>query len=643
MANRILLLPDAIANQIAAGEVIQRPASAVKELLENAIDAGATQITLTLKEAGKVLIHVADDGCGMSDVDARMCFERHATSKIKNADDLWALHSYGFRGEAMPSIAAISQVKLQTCPEGESIGTEVTIEGGIFKNQIPWAGPQGTRIAISNLFFNMAARRNFLKSDQVEMQHVLREVIRVALAFPSISFTYVSDGSSMLQLRNETLSTRIRSLFGKTLGDNLVRVTEKTTVVSLDGYVGKPIVTKKKRGDQFLFVNQRFIKDPGLHQAIILAFHDLLPPDHHPTYFLNLELPPEDVDVNIHPTKTEVKFRDDRTLFAVLKSAVKRALSQYGIMPSIDFSLDPQLAHILPNGDQALTRPPYINLTPNYSPFGAQKAALDEKDPNFDLNPRSESILRNKSWGSSPEDEPFSPHFPNETVTIDVTLYADAPKLELLGGERDFAQLPWQQVGRRFAVAAASDQLWLFDIDAALASIYYSVLLQTDQTLAPQAILFPLPLDLDAQSYATALQHRSAFGDIGLVLRQDEEALVLVAIPGGLSQQESLALLEALISEALHAPEAEDLALDPFHHLAKLAVGRMAKAKEGLIQQEIQEVCRKLMTTATPGFSPQGAPTFKALEMSDLEGIMAGTAFAREPNSLVSDFYNRYG
>ena len=337
MADIIQLLPDHVANQIAAGEVVQRPSSVVKELLENAIDAEATVIKLIIKDAGKTLVQVIDDGKGMSSTDARLSFERHATSKIRNAEDLFHLHTKGFRGEALASIAAIAHVELKTKQPQEEVGTSIVIEGSEIVSQEVVVTTKGTSVSVKNLFFNIPARRNFLKSNTVELRHVIDEFHRVSLAHPNISFVFYNNGSESFNLPVSNQRQRIVNLFGNKTNEKLVPVMEDTEVLKISGFVGKPEFAKKTRGEQYFFVNDRFIKSAYLNHAVASAFDGLLKNGWHPSYFLNLNVDPQSIDINIHPTKTEIKFDDEHTLYALLRSAVKHSLGQFNIAPVLDF------------------------------------------------------------------------------------------------------------------------------------------------------------------------------------------------------------------------------------------------------------------------------------------------------------------
>ena len=372
MSSIIQLLPDHVANQIAAGEVVQRPASVVKELLENAIDAKASDIKLIVKDAGKTLIQVIDNGVGMTITDARLCFERHATSKIRHAEDLFDLHTKGFRGEALASIAAIAHVELKTKQDQEELGHHIIIEGSKFVSQEVAVLPKGTSFLVKNLFFNIPARRNFLKSETVEMRHIVDEFQRVALAHPSIYFTLIHNGSENFNLPSSNFRQRIVNFLGGKTNEKLVPVTEETEIVHISGFVGKPEFAKKSRSEQFFFVNDRFIKSGYLHHAIMNAYDGLLREGNQPSYFLYLKVPPHTIDINIHPTKTEIKFDDEQALYAILRSAVKHSLGQFNVAPILDFERDPNLdtPYDYKNKDSDV---PLIQVDANFNPFANEK------------------------------------------------------------------------------------------------------------------------------------------------------------------------------------------------------------------------------------------------------------------------------
>ena len=374
MSDIIQLLPDAVANQIAAGEVVQRPASAVKELVENAIDAGADKIKLIVKDGGKSLIQLIDNGCGMSITDARLCFERHATSKIKKANDLFAIRTMGFRGEALASIAAIARVELKTRRVEDELGTIIEIAGSEVVRQEPEALPSGTNISIKNLFYNIPARRNFLKSNAVEMKHIVEEFQRVALAHPRIHFSLHSDGHELFHLPPESLKQRIVHVFGSGYNQRLVPVEEETTIINLGGFIGKPEYAKKTRGEQYFFVNNRFVKDPYLNHAVVKAYEGVLPTDSFPLYVLFITIDPAKIDINVHPTKTEIKYEDERAIYAILQSAVKRSLGRYNITPTIDFNQETGFSGMISPKPLEEITPPSITFNPDYNPFDGTKS-----------------------------------------------------------------------------------------------------------------------------------------------------------------------------------------------------------------------------------------------------------------------------
>jgi DNA mismatch repair protein MutL len=368
VSDLIHLLPDAVANQIAAGEVVQRPASAVKELLENAVDAGATSVKLLIKDAGKALIQVIDNGSGMSERDARMCFERHATSKIEKADDLLSIHTLGFRGEALASIASIAQVEIRTKRIEDEVGTSVQIDGSEVRGQVPVSTPDGTSIAVKNLFFNVPARRNFLKSNTLELKYVIEEFFRVALVNPNVGFTFYNNDKILHQVSPSNLKQRIVELFGNHYNPRLVPVEQESSIVNIKGYIGKPEFARKTRGEQYFFTNGRFIRNPYLHHAIENAFRELIPSDSFPTYFIYLTVDPGTIDVNIHPTKTEINFQDIKNIYAILHSAVRQSIGKFNITPSLDFEQEQGIV-IPPLPPDAVVKQPTISVNPDYNPF----------------------------------------------------------------------------------------------------------------------------------------------------------------------------------------------------------------------------------------------------------------------------------
>src|SRR5690554_1622799 len=368
MSDVIRLLPDNIANQIAAGEVIQRPASVVKELIENAVDAGANKIELHIKDAGKTSIQIIDNGKGMSEMDARMSFERHATSKISSAADLFSLTTKGFRGEALASIAAIAHVEMETLEQGEQVGTRIEIAGSKITTQEPITRTKGTSISVKNLFFNVPARRNFLKSDNVETKHIIEEFNRIALTHPEVGFVFSHNGNVMHNLESAGLRKRIVDLFGRNFNNKLVPIEEETDLVKISGFIVKPEFSKKTRGEQYFFVNNRYFKDTYFNHAVVAGYDNLVAPKHFPSYFIYLEVPPNTLDVNVHPTKTEVKFEDGRSIYSIIRSTVKLALGKYNIAPSLDFEHESQFDLSLEQQNSPIKQPE-IQVDTSFNPF----------------------------------------------------------------------------------------------------------------------------------------------------------------------------------------------------------------------------------------------------------------------------------
>lgn len=486
----INILPDSVANQIAAGEVVDRPASAVKELLENAMDAGATQIDLIVKDAGRTLIQVVDNGCGMSDGDARLCFERHATSKIHKSDDLFAIRTMGFRGEALASIAAIAQVELRTRQHDSELGTSILIEGSHIVSQQPTACPTGTSMAVKNLFFNVPARRNFLKKDSVEFSHIEEVFRRITLIHYDIAFTLNSNGRLLYDLKAGSLLQRISQLFGNPYKERFFAVEEETDLVKIKGFVGKPEYSRKTRGEQYLFVNGRFIKHPALSAAVEKAYADLLPDHSYPSYFIGLQVDPARIDVNIHPTKTEVKFVDDHALFAILRSAVKKALGQFTLATELSFDTPPEF-NIAPAPKGYTPPTPRISYNPDYNPF------------------TTKGVSSNKGVQGDKEFKEFMTNVHDDTIipSLPLNLTQAQP-----GSSQDFLfshslSLPTStclQVQNRYIVTPLSSGLAVIDQQRAHERILFDKLTQSNNNAIThsQTLLFPVncqfsPADAD--------------------------------------------------------------------------------------------------------------------------------------------------
>lgn len=606
MTDIIHLLPDAVANQIAAGEVVQRPASAVKELLENAIDAGADKIQLIIKDAGKALIQIIDNGCGMSVTDARMCFERHATSKVKKAEDLFAIRTMGFRGEAMASIAAIAQVDMKTRRHEDEIGTAITIEGALVTAQEPTATPAGTQIAIKNLFFNTPARRNFLKSNPVEMRHIIDEFQRVALAHPSVFFSLHHDGTEIFNLPKSNLKQRIVHLFGNNYNERLVPVEEETTIINLKGYIGKPAFAKKTRGEQFFFVNNRFIKDAYLNHAVSSAFEDLLPEDSYPLYVLFIEIDPANIDVNVHPTKTEIKYLDEKSIYAIIKSAVKRSIGRYNISPTLDFNQETGFSNMISAKAVEDIVPPSISFNPNFNPFTQDnKPQTNPSGATYHYQTQPSS----KNWGSLYE---IAAKTPNEQSTI----YPDEQVFEPKNKQ-------YMQLHNRYIISPIKSGLMVIDQQLAHERILYErfLLHLEDRKGASQQSLFPQTVSLNAHDFELAKSMLDDIKSLGFDVREfGKNTLVVEGIPVDLGSNNinETQVFEQLIEGFKNAQQ--ELKLSKRDSLARaLAKNSAIKMGKALAPEEMNTLIDELFACKTPNFSVNGKPIIQTITLAELD------------------------
>lgn len=596
MPDIIHLLPDAIANQIAAGEVVQRPASAVKELLENAIDAGSTRIQLIVRDAGKQLIQVIDDGSGMSETDARMCFERHATSKLNTSDDLFRIKTLGFRGEAMASIAAVAQVELKTRREEDEIGTLLKIEGSEIKIQEPVAANKGTSLSVKNLFFNVPARRNFLKSNPVEMRHILDEFHRVALSFPDISFSLMQNDMEVYNLPAEKLSRRIVSLFGNSYKEQLIPVREETDTIRIHGYVGTPSQAKKTRGEQFFFVNNRFIKHNYLHHAVMGAFNDLLPSDSYPFYVIFIELDPKHIDVNVHPTKTEIKFDDERTLYAIMHAATKKALGSHNIVPSIDFDQDV-----------------------NFSLLNAPVSTEDISSAG--LYPQQGNRFRsgNQDWEQMYRNFENPDHIRRQESPQMITFGSAAnnpDESDVDSGIADSSNYKFQ-LHQKYIVSQIKSGMVVVDQQAAHERILYEkyIYMLENRAGASQQCLFPQSLELNPTDFALVMELEKEIRSLGFEFSVfGKNSIVINGIPADISGESEKALFEGLIEQ--FKTNNRDLKLDRKENLARsLARKSGMKAGTKLSHFEMSQLIDQLFACKAPNYAPGGNPTFVIMDL----------------------------
>ncbi|WP_297336764.1 DNA mismatch repair endonuclease MutL [Algoriphagus sp.] len=614
MSDVIQLLPDAIANQIAAGEVVQRPASALKEMLENAIDAGASKVQVIVKEAGKQLIQVIDDGKGMSAADARMSFERHATSKIRSSADLFAIRTFGFRGEALASIAAVAQVELKTRQADQELGTLIQIEGSELKKQEPIATTPGTSVAMKNLFFNVPARRNFLKSNPIEMRHIVEEFQRAALSYSEIGFVLTQNDMEVFNLQPGKLSQRIVGLFGKNYQSNLVPCEELTPHLNVKGYIGKPESAKKTRGEQFFFVNNRYIKSNYLHHAVSTAFEGLIQSDQHPFYVLFLEIDPSHIDINVHPTKTEIKFDDERTVYAVLRSAVKQALGAHHVVPALDFSID-------------------INFTENWSKDPEKKAAVDREysyktfnTPEFKKSPASSGWERLFEGGPSNAESLADRKFKeddSEILTFKSKANTEADLPVLKPSPQEEATGTTFQVELNYIVAQMSTGLLILDQQTAHERILYErYLRQLKLAQGPsQQCLFPPVVELSPGDFELVLGLMPELHSLGFMISEFGNHTVLVqGIPADVQLKNEKDLFEGLIEQFKNFKN--ELSLDKRENLAR-SLARKSSLKRGqkLTSQEMETLVGQLFACQNPNYGLSGNKTFVKLDLSSIHSF----------------------
>ena len=613
MPNLIHLLPDTLANQIAAGEVVQRPASVVKELLENAIDAGSTDIKVVIKEAGKALIQVIDNGVGMSEVDARMSFEKHATSKISTAEDLFNIRTMGFRGEALASIAAVAQLEMETCQKKEALGTRIIIEGAHIKTQTPIATPQGTKVSVKNLFFNVPARRNFLKSHPIETKHIIDEFQRAALVQPGIAFSFYQNKLATYQLPPTKLSHRIIHLFGEAYKKQLIPCQEETEILKVRGYIGKPEQAKKTRGEQFFFVNQRFIKNPYLHHAVKNAFESLLSPNVFPFYVLFIDIAPARIDVNVHPTKTEIKFEDERMVYSILSAAVKKALAIHHVTPSIDFE---QNTNFNPFAATSSTTTPSVNkiTEKNYVQFKSlgipqQGGVKDWKNIFQNLN------------------KPPSELSPESTITppISNTVNKPAP-LEATSLEPIAESVVKIQLHERYILTQFKSGILLIDQHAAHERILYEQYLHpllNNQQRSAQQLLFPINVPLNAADIALIQAHTTDIHALGFTLASfGKDSFIVTGCPAEAVHHDMKQLLEGLIEQFKW--NQANFSLTTQENLAQsLAKRACIQPGKKLQKEEIGMLVDQLFACTHPNYTPDGRKTFVTMSIQDIKSIFS--------------------
>ena len=632
MSDIIHLLPDSVANQIAAGEVVQRPSSVIKELVENSIDAGATQVQVIVEDAGKSLVQVIDNGKGMSETDARLAFERHATSKISEAKDLFALRTMGFRGEALASIAAVAQVELRTRAADKDLGVSIIIEGSRVVDQQPVNCPVGANFAVKNLFFNIPARRKFLKSNQTELSNILTEFERIALAHPETSFSLHSGGAAMMNLPAGNFKQRILGVFGKRLEAKLIPVEVKTTLINISGFVGVPSASRRKNAQQFFFVNGRYMRHPYFAKAVQTAYERLIPDGEQVPFFLNLEVAPEKIDVNIHPTKTEIKFEDETPIWQILLAAVREALGKHGVVPSLEFNTEgrPDIPVFTPGGNDVPA--PQIEVNPDYNPFATSPSYLSGKGGGAG---GSSYTYNNKPAVDRHWQNAYAAAFPDKKETDfgempDLPADQDAPAAQMFQslpseeqGEMKKSETDYFQFRGQYIITPVKSGLMLIDQHRAHVRILYDRFMArfAAKPSVTQRLLFPQRLTLppsEAVAFEKMMQDLQSVGfEVSSLGGGDFSVL---GTPAGTEGLDASELLQDILQETL---DGKSDAADGIRHRIALTLARRAAMPVGeyLSGAEMSALVDQLFSTGTPNFTPDGQTVLVILAVENIEKL----------------------
>lgn len=625
MPDIIQLLPDAVANQIAAGEVIQRPASVVKELVENAIDAGATQITLNIKDAGRTLIQVSDNGCGMSETDARMAFERHATSKIRSANDLFCIRTMGFRGEALASIAAIADVELSTKQHEAEVGVFIHMVGSKVLKQEATQCANGTNFLVKNLFFNVPARRKFLKANSTELKHIINEVQRIALANPEIGLSLIHNQDPIYEMAvGDNIRKRIVSIFGKSINQNLVPVNTETSLVKIKGFIGQPKYARKTYGEQFFFVNNRFMKHPFFHRAIMQAYEKILAPDSYPSYFLYLDVDPECIDINIHPTKTEIKFENETAIWQIIQASVREALGKFNVMPSIDFDQAGSIEiPIAPKSREGIEMPK-IQVDPTYNPFNVE--VRNYPGSGGGGNGHSYSTIKHEQvqhWEKLYSD--FTKSDDDEEPQTEVIIQQEEEPANLSVNHDSFnTGRTCFQFKNKFILTPVKSGLMVIDQKRAHERILFEnfMAMLAQQQIASQQLLFPHTFELEASDSELLRSVLPDLKALGFDVKEAEtNHFVVNGIPGILENHSPLEIIESMLEDLkntavdMHEKAREQIAASlacasaiPYGHLLKV--------------EELNQLIDQLFACTTPNFSPTGKQVLTIMPVEQFEKLL---------------------
>lgn len=618
MADIIQLLPDSVANQIAAGEVIQRPASVIKELVENAIDANASSITINVKDAGRTLIQVIDNGIGMSDTDARLSFERHATSKIKNAEDLFAIQTMGFRGEALASIAAIAHVELKTRKSENELGTHILIEGSRVTSQEPTSCAVGTNFAVKNLFFNVPARRKFLKSNTTEFSHIISEFQRIVLTNPDVEFKLYHNDSEIYILPSTNIRQRIVSVFGKRINQNLITIESNTSIITIKGFIGKPEYARKKSGEQYFFINNRYMRSAYFNKAVLNAYDQILPSDTVPSYFLYFEADPSTIDVNIHPTKTEIKFEDQQAIWQILHAAVKQSLGKNNIVPSLDFDQEQGFDIPVLSKDTSVQMP-HVEIDPTFNPF-------EQKNPkprSFEKNPKSSALSLEKenlaNWNS------LYSGFENENTHQEYKSDSDFSFVSTENTQQTITDTnlseKYFQFKNKFILTPVKSGLMVIDQKRAHERILFEKFLinLSSESVPSQKTLFPKTIELDAKDHALIMEINSDLKLLGFDIEDfGGNSIVVNGMPADSSNQEPEQILDKFLNELLSGEI--DAKKEIQEKIAKaLAKASAISSNHLLTTDEMREIVDLLFACQNPNYSPFGKLIVNIIKTDDIE------------------------
>jgi DNA mismatch repair protein MutL len=607
MSDIIQLLPNAVANQIAAGEVIQRPASVVKELIENAIDAGASQVDIIIKDAGKTLIQVNDNGCGMSETDARMCFERHATSKISNANDLFAIRTLGFRGEAMASIASVSQLVLKTRVHDKETGTLVEINGSEVVSQEPVALQPGTQIMVRNLFYNIPARRKFLKTNTTEFRHITEEVIRAFMPNPDVKFKLYHNDEEVFNIDSGNIRQRISGLFGKNINQYLISIETETSLAKIKGYVGKPEKAKKSQAEQYFFVNGRYMQHFYFRRAVMMAYEQLIPQGSFPSFFIFFEVDPGEIDINIHPTKTEIKFENEKALFQILNAATKEALGKFSVVPPMDFSEnETKDIHLT---SKTTFNPPQVKIDPEYNPFENNKSSKSSGFNNTNKVPNNW-----KEVYGTPLDKSAKFDIENDSGNSQQDFFSNTQNNNDL----------FFQLKDKYILTAAKSGLMIIDQKRARERVVYEDVLskmQTQQGIT-QKKLFPKQLEISTKERSLLLEMMEELVNIGFNISiLGADSISINGVPAEFANDQPETLLENMLK--IYEAEEGDLKI-AFREKLTIAIAKAASQKfnRKLEQIEMKTLFFRLMSCPVHNYTPSGKKILEVITVEDLDKFL---------------------